>query len=651
MAFFKIMTQGGQVHLHQLRMLKQVFCAGCIVALLVGGGYFTWKCLNLPNYAWRIAYETYWAKFMVITNPEPNHKRLRQLYKPDKGPAYQRPCLSVLSDPRLRKITAKVERYVTIIGKKSLWIMLWSFCAVMGFWFIFGLAQKRTHHKRGTTLVSWKELKKLIRRNREASYLKLKLKFWRKLPLLKNKETSHMLITGTTGSGKTNAFYSLLPQIRKRNQPAIIVDITGDYVARYYNPETDIILNPLDTRSKNWHPWADCHSDAHYDILAESFIQSKEHQKDPFWDNASRVILKTALRKYAKKCEYDIEKLVNFLLSSTDYEFENFFKGTEAITFAFKSNDKTTASIRSVLTSQIEGLRQLTTPFEGEEVFSIRNWVSGLSQPFNTSSGVVQAVQQTEENRKTNISKKQGWLFLTPRADQRQTLVPLISAWVDIAINSLMVLAPDRKRRLWFIMDELASLQKLPRLQMGLAEARKYGGCILAGFQSKPQLEEIYGRNAAESMLDLFNTKLFFRCTEPSTQQWISKVLGDREETQPQENISFGANSMRDGVSLSRQVRQTPLIMPAQLSQLRDLSCYLKLPGEYSCAKLEMKYQRAFGSMRPAFMLRPEKESKALASSGGQGVVQKQTASSTHHREVRIHKKVQKIQSGQGEIE
>lgn len=660
MAFFKTMTQGGQVHLHQLRMLKQVFCAGCIVAILIGVGYFTWKCLNLPNYAWRMAYETYWAKFMLVSNPEQTHKRLTQIYMPYKGSPYQRPCVNVLSDPLLQKVTAKVERYVSIVGKKSLMLMLWSFCAVMGFWFVFGLAQKRTHHKRGTTLVSWKELKKLIRRNREASYLKLKLKFWRKLPLLKNKETSHILITGTTGSGKTNAFHSLLPQIRKGNHPAIIVDITGDYVARYYNPETDIILNPLDARSKNWHPWVDCHSDSHYDVLAESFIQSKDRQKDPFWDNASRVILKTALRKYAKQSDFDIEKLVNFLLSSTDYEFENFFKGTDAITFAFKNNDKTTASIRSVLSSQIEGLRQLSTPLEGESVFSVRSWVSGMSEPSKNPSateekaaiaGIVTTKQQTEEHGKTNIPKKQGWLFLTARADQRQTLVPLISAWVDIAINALMVLPPDQKRRLWFIMDELASLQKLPRLQMGLAEARKYGGCFLAGFQSRPQLEEVYGRSAADSMLDLFNTKLFFRCTEPSTQLWISKVLGDREETSPQENISFGANSMRDGVSLSRQTRQTPLIMPTQLSQLRDLNCYLKLPGDYPCVKLQMKYQKAPFLAKPAFLLKPEKERKLTITPESHSVVQTQPIPSLHSSVQKDNYKAQNTQHIRREVE
>lgn len=84
-----------------------------------------------------------------------------------------------------------------------------------------------------------------------------------------------------------------------------------------------------------------------------------------------------------------------------------------------------------------------------------------------------------------------------------------------------------------------------------------YGGCLLVGFQSKPQLEEIYGQNAAEAMFEPFNTKIFFRCTEPSTQQWISKVLENKEEIEPQKNISYGAHSMRDEVSLSHQARQS----------------------------------------------------------------------------------------------
>lgn len=573
MSFFKTITQGGQVHIHQLLMLKQILVVGGVVAFMVAAGYFAWESRSLPTHAWCMTYETYWAKFMLSTVPEEKHQTLMQLYRPLQGPAYRRGCLSILKDPHIQQATKEAEKFIEDRGYKSLIFAGGTFLAIMVFWFGFGLAQKRAQHQRGNTLVPWRQLVSLLKRKREASDLVLG-----KLPLVKHKETSHILITGTTGSGKTNAFHILLPQIRRRQNRAVVLDITGDYVSRYYDPRTDIILNPLDTRSKSWHPWIDCHLDSHYDVLAESFIQTKAGVRDPFWDNASRAVLKTALRKYAAQGNTDTQKMLTFLMSASDKDFEDFFKDTEAATFTFKNNEKTTNSIRSVLSSQIEGLRQLEPT---NQPFSLRNWVQN--------------------------EKKNGWLFITARADQRQTLTPLISAWMDITINALMILSENQQRRLWFIIDELAALQKLPRLQAGLAEGRKYGGCLLVGFQSKPQLEEIYGRQGTEAMLDLFNTKVFFRCTEPSTQAWISKVLGDKEEAEPQENISYGAHSMRDGVSLSRHTRQKPLVMPGEFSQLKDLECYVKLPGDYPCTKLQTKYQKPPPLKKEPFLLKPEK--------------------------------------------
>ena len=468
MAFFKTMTQGGQVHIHQLRMLKQIFIVGFIAALLAGAGNFIWKGYGLPVYGWQTLRETYWAQFMLATVPEEKHKTLTQLYTPPKGKSYQRSCLSILHDLRLKRITQTMEETLEELAMQSLKFAGGAFFIIMGFWFFFGLAQKRNQHQRGNTLESPNRLTSLIKQRREASDLKLG-----KLPLLKGKETSHALITGTTGSGKTNAFHILLPQIRKRRNRALIMDITGDYVSRYYNKKTDIILNPLDTRSPIWHPWADCHLDSHYDVLAESFIQSKDHSKDPFWDNASRAVFKTALRKYAFQGEQDIQKLYTFLLSSSDKEFEDFFKNTEAATFVFKNNEKTTHSIRSVLSSQIECLRQLDFP-------SLPNKPKEESLPVQEAPASSQVQAFSLRNWVRN-EQKTGWLCITARPDQRETLRPLISMWMDIAINALMVLPENQKRRLWFVVDELAALQKLPRLQTGLAEGRKYGGCFLVG--------------------------------------------------------------------------------------------------------------------------------------------------------------------------
>jgi hypothetical protein len=103
-----------------------------------------------------------------------------------------------------------------------------------------------------------------------------------------------------------------------------------------------------------------------------------------------------------------------------------------------------------------------------------------------------------------------------------------------------------------------------------------------------------------------------FTCNsnEKTTQQWISKALGDTEKIEPQENISYGAHSTRDGISLSRHTRQKPLVMPTELSQLENLESYVKLPGDYPCTKLQMTYQTPPASSVPAFLLKPEKKKR-----------------------------------------
>ena len=48
--------------------------------------------------------------------------------------------------------------------------------------------------------------------------------------------------------------------------------------------------------------------------------------------------------------------------------------------------------------------------------------------------------------------------------------------------------------------------------------------------------------------------------------------------------------------------------MPTELSQLEDFECYIKLPGDYLCTKLQMTYQTTSRSDVEAFLLKPEKQ-------------------------------------------
>ena len=218
----------------------------------------------------------------------------------------------------------------------------------------------------------------------------------------------------------------------------------------------------------------------------------------------------------------------------------------------------------------MQGLKHLK---DNEGNFSIRKWV-------------------TEDVRGPRGKEtEQPWLFLNAQPDQRQTLKSLMTAWMDTSINALMTLPPDSNRRLWFILDELPALHKLPSLEMALAESRKYGGCIMAGFQSMPPLTTVYGTSSAQTLLDLFNTQIFFRNTDPNTTEWISKVLGEEEIQEVRESLSYGAETVRDGVSISQHDRKKSVVLPTEIANLPDLQCYVKLPGGYPVTRVKMRYK------------------------------------------------------------
>jgi len=52
------------------------------------------------------------------------------------------------------------------------------------------------------------------------------------------------------------------------------------------------------------------------------------------------------------------------------------------------------------------------------------------------------------------------------------------------------------------------------------------------------------------------------------------------------ENVSYGANTMGGGVSLSDQTH--PLVREEEIMQLKDLGAYIKLPEGLPVTKLKM---------------------------------------------------------------
>ncbi|KJV80289.1 type IV secretory system Conjugative DNA transfer family protein [Rickettsia hoogstraalii str. RCCE3] len=337
----------------------------------------------------------------------------------------------------------------------------------------------------------------------------------------------------------------LLPQIRKERGRAIIVDMTGGFTDRFFDYRCDKLLNPFAAGSEHWLPWNDCKELSDFDDIASSF-SNYNPKIDDFFAKTAELVLAEGLRLYQDS--KDIEKLINAITYSSNKEFARIFKGTAVSGIISSSAPETSSGIQATIGKNIAALRYL----KPNGNFSIRKW----------------------------FTNEEGWLFITSSPNQRVTLRPLIAAWISIAIKALM----DRNinnsnQNMWFVIDELPALQKISALPIALAESRKYGGCVVAGMQNIHQLEEIYGHAGAASMLDLFGSKVIFRVSDQQTAYRSALMLGEQEIIETQENLSYGANTMRDGVNMSHLEKRKLLVMPSEIMNLPDLTCYVKLAG------------------------------------------------------------------------
>ena len=74
------------------------------------------------------------------------------------------------------------------------------------------------------------------------------------------------------------------------------------------------------------------------------------------------------------------------------------------------------------------------------------------------------------------------------------------------------------------------------------------------------------------------------------TAQWSADSLGRSEIEEVSEGFSYGANTIRDGVSLTPRRELRALALPSEIMRLANLEGYLKFPGPFPVASIRLKY-------------------------------------------------------------
>ena len=227
-------------------------------------------------------------------------------------------------------------------------------------------------------------------------------------------------------------------------------------------------------------------------------------------------------------------------------------------------------------------------------------------------------------------NERKGWLFLTSTPATRERLVPLTSLWLDTLVLRLMNYGQTGPHPVWFVLDELATLQRLPQLHTAVTENRKSNNPVVLGFQGRSQLETRYGHEA-EAMLSQPATKIFLATSEPNAARWISDAIGEIETERQSESRSSGPwRQSRSSETQNLQRQREPLVIPSEITGLLPLHGYLKHRNHVvrmSFSFVDLPDSHPAFIERPMEMPRKEERKAAAATAAATGSAEQTLAS------------------------
>lgn len=426
---------------------------------------------------------------------------------------------------------------------------------------------REKHSRRGRSLASKRELKKAEQafKSKHSALIPFGGRW---LPEVA--ATSHFLIQGTTGSGKTltlNMIMNSEAGLRGigvvPNRRALIYDAKQDVLGSLSRMDLKaeiLTLNPFDSRGVAWDIAKDVTSPASALQIATNHIP-KDSGSNSYFSDASRDLLyglMLTLNEIAPG-EWTYSDLIHAagsrerilqILSKSSYgrdRIQSYISPDE--------NDRTTRSVLSTLKSRMAPFECIAALWSrAERKISLRDWVQ--------SDSIL--VLGNDESARMAIDAINQVIF--------QRLAELLLAQSEC-----------ETRRTWLFLDEVAEAGRLLSLPRLMNKGRSKGVCVVLGVQELDSLSEVYGENGASVLVSNANHKALFRVESPKSAEWSSKMVGEYEEVENLHSVSRGDFSPVGQVQRSRSESRVRgnTVLPSEFLSLPPTNRVNGLSGVY----------------------------------------------------------------------
>lgn len=375
--------------------------------------------------------------------------------------------------------------------------------------------------------------------------------------------------------------------MRDQNIKVVCYDFKGDYGSRFFNPRRDVIFNPLDIRCVKWRLMRELTSYMDIDSLATSLIPDAS-QADSFWNNGARDVFAGMLHylhQTGQRTNGDIWNMVTRDVAEVADILKKTKGGERGYVYIQDPNDKMALSVFAVMMQYVKSF-EFTSAIDDDcedgdrgDDFSIQHW---LDNP------------------------RGGFLFITNYADCQDTLRPVLSLLVDLIGRRLLSMSENKRRRVFFLLDEFGTLQKLSTIVRLLTLSRSKGGSVWLGIQDVGQLEKIYGKDLRQALVNSCGSNMILQVQDPNTAEFLSDKLGDQEVIETRRTFTMGLGNNRDGYSLVEEKKIQRLVLKSQL--MRDLKKYEQYVSlsDQQVVKTKTSNMDHLPFICEPFMLRPD---------------------------------------------
>lgn len=379
------------------------------------------------------------------------------------------------------------------------------------------------------------------------------------VPLDDDLLSRHVLFLGGIGTGKTNAIFQILAQLRQSmtaNDVMLIFDTKGDFYQEFYRRGSDY-----------WNIFRELGVDESLEeniieITRTLFYEKVQRSNQPFFPNAAKDLFGALLLHFSRAEERETANnasLRAFLNRSPITELRGILQGHDDLRamISYIADDRSPQT-RGVFSELQQMAREIL----------VGNFCRA------GSLSVREAIR----------SKGGKAIFIEYDLGVGGMLTPIYRLLLDLAIKEALC-REKSEGNVWFVIDEFRLVPNLQHVDDGVNFGRSLGAKFIIGVQNVERVFYDYGESLARSILSGFMTTVAFNVNDAATRNFIQGLFGKNRKRE-----AYIASVQSRG--LVEQVREANVVEDWDMASLPVGRAIISIPGQEPFLFQFKRYER-----------------------------------------------------------